>query len=230
MMKNSNYMGVSRIDFKYMTKFSSCITVNYKRIYLGLFYSDVEAAIAWDNYVKFNNLRRNLNFPDPEPENLIPNTRLIRLTQGKFAIVDEEDFERVNQYRWCTHNHGNTSYAIRGYKNDNKSCGVKMHRFVLNFPDTSIDHINGNGLDNRKCNLRVCTHSMNMGNRSSNKDSCSKYKGVYYHKVNRKFVSELNYGGNRIYLGSFTDETEAAKAYDIKAKELYGEFAKLNLL
>lgn len=229
-MKSSNYIGVSRIDFKYTTKFSSCITVNYKRVYLGLFYSDIEAAIACDNYVKSHNLRRHLNFPESEPENLIPNTRLIRLTQGRFAIVDEEDFERVNQYRWCAHNHGNTSYAIRGYKNDNKSRGVKMHQFILNFPDMLIDHINRNGLDNRKCNLRTCTHSMNMANRSSNKDSYSKYKGVCYHKVNRKFVSAINYNGNRIYLGSFSNEIDAAKAYDIKALEFYGEFAKLNLL
>lgn len=92
-----------------------------------------------------------------------------------------------------------------------------------------LDHINGIRDDNRIENLRKCSQSENTRNRPGDSNTSSKYKGVHWHKNNKRWRTTINYDGKRISLGCFSSEKEAAKAYDTKAKELYGEFARLNL-
>jgi hypothetical protein len=105
-----------------------------------------------------------------------------------------------------------------------------MHRQILNAPDSLIvDHINGNGLDNRKANIRTATYTQNSCNRKkANKDTWSQYKGVTFNAKRKKWKARIQVHGRKIYLGSFNAETNAAKAYDKAAKKYHKEFAALN--
>jgi len=155
--------------------------------------------------------------------------KLIPLTQGKFAIVDAEDYDRLVKYKWHTNQDGNNFYAYTFLSKGNKKKRVFMHRLIMNAPKgLFIDHIDGNGLNNRKCNLRLCTPAQNVQNSRPRSNTSSKYKGVFWNKTNKKWIATIHKGDNRIYLGGFDDEIEAALAYDRKAAELFGEFAYLN--
>jgi len=104
-----------------------------------------------------------------------------------------------------------------------------MHRLIMNAPEgLVVDHIDRNGLNNRKCNLRLCTKAQNVQNSRPRRNRSSKYKGVFWNKLNKKWSASIHKGDKRIYLGGFDDEIEAALAYDRKAAELFGEFAYLN--
>ena len=147
---------------------------------------------------------------------------LIPLTQGKFAIVDAEDYDRLNRYQWHACKCKSTYYACRveGGKT------IRMHREIMHAPKgVIVDHINHNGLDNRKGNLRLCTHAQNCYNQRASSTGTSKYKGVCWHKCNRKWIARIRCDGKFYNLGDFENEIEAAKAYDDKAVELFGEFA-----
>ena len=149
----------------------------------------------------------------------------IPLTQGKFAIVDEEDFDSLVVRSWCVHGQGKNWYAI-GHK-DGKQ--IKMHREILGLTSKDkvyVDHINHNGLDNRKCNLRICNNRKNQANQLIRPGGSSPYKGVRY--KNGKWESQINYHGKSIYIGRFNNDIDAAKASDKKALELNGEFSLLN--
>lgn len=158
----------------------------------------------------------------------------IALTQGMFAIVDNEEFEWLSQYKWKVQKAYNTYYAVRGsylgkgtkriYKK------IYMHRQILNaIPGQLTDHRNRNGLDNRRCNLRPCNNKENSRNRCGAKNSKSKYKGVSFMKNAKKWEAYIQgEHKNKEHLGLFILEVEAAKAYDIRAKEIYGEFALTN--
>ncbi len=158
--------------------------------------------------------------------------RKIGLTQGKFAIVDEEEYERLNQYKWCAVKYGDNFYANRnGGKRGKQSRTfiVKMHREVLGDPPGMIvDHINHNGLDNRKANLRIVTREQNLYNSRKNNSGTSKYKGVTFFKRDKRWRAYITHKKKHIFIGSFPDEQAAAKAYDEKAKQLFGEYAFLN--
>ncbi|AXF52618.1 MAG: HNH endonuclease [Caudoviricetes sp.] len=144
--------------------------------------------------------------------------KLIPLTQGKFTKVDNEDFERLNNYSW----NYRFSYAAN-------SINGLMHRFIMNCPkDKVVDHINHDTLDNRKCNLRICTQQENSMNKISISDRTSIYKGVFFANDRNKWRSKISKSGNVINIGYFSSEVEAAKSYDKKAKELFGEFAITN--
>ena len=146
-----------------------------------------------------------------------------------FTLVDDESFEELSKHKWCVQKGGNTFYAVRNMPRDKngKRKRVQMHRQIMNCPDNlQTDHINHNGLDNRKMNLRVCTHSENHGNSLPRKGCTSKHKGVSRH--GGKWQSRIKHNSKEIYLGFFATEIEAAEAYDAKAKELFGEFAYLN--
>ena len=220
--KTNQYIGVVKTKNGY----SSYINVNYKRILLGVYADEISAALKYDSYAKENNLNRRLNFPEPEPENLIPNTRLVRLTQGKFAIVDEEDFERVNQYNWFADRFKHSWYAHRVFTENGIRKNVKMHRFILGESDLYVDHKNGNGIHNYKSNLRFVSKNQNQYNRRIQDDCNSKYKGVAIKK--NRFQSRIMVNNKPINLGYFSDEIEAAKAYDNAAKKYFGEYARLN--
>lgn len=154
----------------------------------------------------------------------------IKLTQGKVAIVDNEDFERLNKYKWYANYMHKYWYVVRNIKkNKGKQKTEFMHRVIMNVPDyLEIDHINHNGLDNRRCNLRVCTRSENNMNRRPRKGTSSYYKGVCWDKRSKKWIVRIQSNKKCIYLGCFNNEIVAAHFYDMKAKKLFGEFAYLN--
>jgi hypothetical protein len=154
----------------------------------------------------------------------------IPLTQGKEAIIDEEDFELVNQYSWCL---SGTGYAIRGiyYPETKKTSSIRMHRFILSAPKRmEVDHINGNRLDNRKENLRLCYNKENNRNKKKNRNNTSGFKGVTERKTvgGVRWLAQICNDNQAIFLGSFSSKLEAAEAHDKAAKELFGDFAKTN--
>ena len=153
----------------------------------------------------------------------------IPLTQGKFALVDDADYEWLSKWKWCYHSRG---YAARGQYNPvtKKITQIFMHRLIMNpLKSMIIDHVNHNGLDNRRCNLRICTREQNAYNSRSHKNSASQYKGVHWGKLTQNWRAEITCKGKRIHLGVYTNEKDAARAYDNKAIELFGVFAKPNL-
>jgi len=156
----------------------------------------------------------------------------IKLTLGQVALVDDEDFEYLNQFKWHANKSNDTFYAGRSSsgKGGVKRKAIWMHRQLLGLEDPSIkgDHIDHNGLNNQRHNLRVATHSQNVRNVKSNKNTSSKYKGVGKVKNCERWHAQIQCDKRKIHIGYFKDEIEAAKAYDKKAKELFGEFAFLN--
>jgi hypothetical protein len=154
----------------------------------------------------------------------------IILTQGKVAIVDDDDFEYLNQFNWQATKNGNTFYARRNFTvSNNKQNKIYMHRLILK-PEKNmvIDHLNGDGLDNRKCNLRICTHGENMRNSKIPINNKSGYKGVSLDKNINKFRCRLYVNGQNIHIGYFIDPFDAARAYNAAALKYHGEFAHLN--
>lgn len=156
----------------------------------------------------------------------------IPLTQGKVAIVDDGDFKYLNQWKWWLDGRPTrrTDYARRKIKTpEDKWKKVSMHRAILNVAEgVPVDHINGNGLDNRRENLRVCTLTQNMQNAPLRKDSTSGYKGVHWFERRGKWVAYINFQGKRVHLGYHDKKEDAAGAYNEAAKKYHGEFARLN--
>jgi hypothetical protein len=149
----------------------------------------------------------------------------IPLTQGYFAIVDADDYENLSQYKWHAGVKGDRCYA---YRKKGKKL-IAMHREILNAPTgMHCDHINHNGLDNRKANLRLCTPQQNLFNQRPHRNSTSRYKGVYWSGEKKKWRAEIKHNGRKIHIGYFDYEADAAIAYDDYAAELFGEFAWLN--
>ena len=149
----------------------------------------------------------------------------IPLTQGKFALVDPEDFEELSKYKWCVSRSKHTSYAVRRGK-DGKS--VLMHRVIMKTPEGMVvDHINQNGLDNRKRNMRNCTRAQNACN---HRPPCGAtgFRGVRYDEQTGRYSACVQHKGKIVRLGEFDDPVEAALARDRKAYELQGQYAYLN--
>jgi len=158
--------------------------------------------------------------------------RRIPLTQGKYAIVDPEDYERLAGYKWFAARFERGFYALRtGKDSKGRQRNVRMHRVILGEPKGKIiDHINHNGLDNRKSNLRICTMQQNAWNMRKQRGNCtSQYKGVTWRKDTGKWQARIICNAKKISIGYFDDEKAAAMAYDAKAKELFGEYAAPNL-
>lgn len=156
----------------------------------------------------------------------------ISLTHEFVTIVDEADYDWLNQWKWHITNNG---YAARGLWIDKrpkrKMIGIRMHRLIVNAnPSQEVDHINGNRLDNRRCNLRIVTDAQNAYNAKKRKDGkYSQHKGVAKQYKN-KWKARIQVNGKRYYLGYFDSEIEAAKAYNEAALKHFGEFARLNLI
>jgi len=157
--------------------------------------------------------------------------RKIPLTQGKFAIVDPDDYPRLARYKWriCKTKGKNVLYAERSIRRPNgKYSRILMHRQLFNVPKGYvIDHINGNGLDNRMANVRPATVAQNAWN-SKKRNPRSGYKGVCFDKQKRLWRAAIVCNRKKIHLGYFKNKTDAAKAYDKAAQKFYGEFAVLN--
>lgn len=159
-------------------------------------------------------------------------SKQIPLTQGKIAIVDDEDFKILNQYKWHAQKHGRYFIAARRIwdKQKKRYFMICMHREIMNLQykdGKQVDHINHNGLDNHKRNLRICTGAENCRNRVKIKGS-SIYKGVSWFTRDKKWMACIRLNYKTYYLGYFNSEISAAKAYDNAAKRLFGEFAAPN--
>ena len=164
----------------------------------------------------------------------------IKLTRGKFALIDDSDFEWLSQWKWNAHNRNGKLYAARGkyerlgfYKY--KMSTISMHREIMKAEKgQEIDHINGDSLDNRRGNLRITDRFGNCQNASLYKNNKSGYKGVHFVKdtqyKKKKWVAYIQSNKKLQHLGYFATAKEAAQAYNKKAKELFGEYAKENLL
>lgn len=146
--------------------------------------------------------------------------REIPLTQGKVALVDDEEFERLAGFKWRVMKTPYNYYAARGHD-------TLMHRSLLCAKaGQDVDHKNGNGLDNRRDNLRLCTRGQNNANTHKPTRNSLGYRGV--NKNGRNFCAMIQVNLKRIYLGTFTSTEEAAREYDRAARTHFGEFAKLN--
>lgn len=152
--------------------------------------------------------------------------REIALTRGRVALVDDEDYARVACYRW----HAGAGYAQRSVLVNGKRRTEFMHRFILGaVPGEITDHIDGDGYNNQRTNLRPCTHGENCRNaRKQRTGNSSRYKGVCWHKQIGRWVAFICCDNKSEYLGTFTSEVDAAIAYDAAAQRLHGEFARLN--
>ena len=156
--------------------------------------------------------------------------RRIALTLGQYAIVDPEDYYAISKYNWFAVPSGSIYYAMRNDFAGHKYAPVSMHRQILPVPKgLVVDHINNNGLDNRRANLRGITEAQNRFNRCKRAKASSKFKGVCWHKLSERWMVNISANKHRIFLGYFDDEVKAAKAYDEAAKKYHGEFARLNL-
>lgn len=152
--------------------------------------------------------------------------KVIELTKGFAAIVDDEDFERLAQYRWCALIARYTVYAVR---NGGKLGFIYMHRFLIDAPSgMEVDHKNGNGIDNRRSNLRLVTKAQNQHNSRLKRHNKLRVKGVTFIKKTGKYHAKVRANKKTVFSGYF-DTVEAAKAARDKAAEQYhGEFARLN--
>lgn len=153
--------------------------------------------------------------------------KTIKLSQGKVAIVDDKDYEVLSKYKWyatCL-KYCKNQYAARNVFKNGKKTIIRMHRIILNVPDNmQIDHINGNGLDNRRCNLRFCNHAQNQANSKTK----NRYKGVRCRKGTGSWEAYIGENYKYIHLGTYGNKEDAAQAYNNAAIKTFGEFARLN--
>ena len=146
----------------------------------------------------------------------------IKLTKGRFALVDDDDFEYLNQSNWnAVHNPNEDTFRVVGT--------ITMSRIIMKCPaDFVVDHINHDTLNNCKDNLRIVTRSQNMMNQTPQKNTSSKFKGVYWSYKSNKWITQIFFKGKHIHLGCFDDEVLASRVYNVMAKYLFGKYARLN--
>lgn len=170
--------------------------------------------------------------------------REIPLTQGKVALVDDEDYERVSRFKWTAFKGRRQRsrskriiererwYAVRRETTPEGQRMVAMHRFILGAKrGAEVDHADTNGLNNRRKNIRLCTRAQNCANQRKLKfykgrRPTSRYKGVTWNKRSGKWCAQIGYNYKHYHLGLFISEMEAAQAYAERAKQLFGRFAR----
>lgn len=159
-------------------------------------------------------------------------SKKIPLSQGQFAIVDDEDYQELSQFKWHAYWDKTTkSFYARRSKPNSRSSVIIMHRVIMNNPNgLQVDHIHHDTLDNRKCNLRTCTASQNMMNRGLFKNNKSGYTGVYLCKKSNKWRAQININKKQTYLGMFSNKHEAARVYNRYCKKHHGEFGVKNII
>lgn len=154
--------------------------------------------------------------------------RDILLHNGLHAIVDDEDYGYLSQFHWFAVSKRGVFYARRDAWFDGRAKSIYMHREVMRAnTDEYIDHVNHDGLDNRRGNLRKCSMAQNGWNSKKRRNSLTQYKGIWKHNATH-WRAAIRCNGQRFNLGLFSTAIDAAKAYDQKAKELFGEFAHIN--
>ena len=151
----------------------------------------------------------------------------INITQGKKVLVDDADYAWLSLTPWY---YAGPGYAARDFTRNKEKISVYMHRLLLNVTDDKeVDHIDGNRLNNTRANLRICSRAENASNIKKRDNASSKYKGVYWDNSRQQYrvsVNSITYG--EYYVGAFYSEDEAGLAYNIVAKSLHGDFARLN--
>jgi hypothetical protein len=151
----------------------------------------------------------------------------IKLTQNKYALVDDKDFDYLNQFKWCFHD----NYAVRSQYNKKSKTEkqILMHRIILKTPKNKItDHIDGNGLNNQRKNLRICTQSGNRINSKISSHNTTGFKGVRWCEDHKKYRSYLTLNKKVYHLEHFLTKEKAAKEYNKAAKKYHSKFARLN--
>lgn len=146
--------------------------------------------------------------------------------RGRVALVDDADFEAVNAHHWWVHESGRCTYAITFVWQNNKAKGLQMHTLVSGL--SFVDHKDHDGLNNQRSNLRGTTHTLNAANSRPMAGYTSRFKGVSWHAKSRRWQVQIRDAGRKVYVGTYTDEEDAARAYDVRALELWGEHALLN--
>jgi AP2 domain len=159
--------------------------------------------------------------------------KLIPLTQGKFAMVDDADYPLISQFKWYAHKgkHDSTYYAVRKVRGaDGKQKDIRMHRFILGLTDPKVqgEHRDGDGLNNTRDNLRTASNAENARNKKRSGRNTSGYIGAYWHSNLSKWAAGIGCNGKLMHLGLFDSAEEAALARDAAALKLHGEFASLN--
>lgn len=163
--------------------------------------------------------------------------RTISLTQDYVALVDAEDYDFLMRWRWhawvspAGHVYAHYTDKCRLPNGEREQQTLRMHRIILAAPKgLFVDHRNGDGLDNRKANLRLCTNAQNQANRKKNANSRSSFKGVSWRKAKQQWHAQIMLSKKKIHLGFFGSEIEAAAAYDRAALRLFGAFAHVNTI
>lgn len=158
--------------------------------------------------------------------------RTITLSQNKVALVDDEDYEFLNQWKWYAHLQDGNYYALRNLPTDpitKKRETARMHRIILDAPaDKEVDHWDHNTLNNQRYNLRLATGKQNQHNKTKQSNNTSGYTGVSWNKQSNKWKAYIFFNKKQIHIGVFDNVVQAARAYDQKAIEIFGEFANLN--
>lgn len=156
----------------------------------------------------------------------------IQLTRGYFSIVDAADYDWLTQWKWhANDSKGRLVYAERNGGVTDRERKIIMHRVITNAPKgMEVDHRDGDGLNNRRSNLRLCTHSENMKNKSKVCNTSSQYKGVYWSRHANKWKATITLNKTAIHLGYYDKEHDACLAYNLAAVQYFGPFAKINLV
>lgn len=152
--------------------------------------------------------------------------RIISLTKGMRCIVDDCDYDiLVSMGAW----HFDSGYARKKKRESGKNRTIYMHRVIMDAPDSAlVDHINGDTLDNRRSNLRICTAKENAQNRRQNRRSRNPFKGVFWHEKAQKWQASIGVDGRSVYIGLFDTAEQAADAYNAAASKMFSDFACLN--
>lgn len=150
----------------------------------------------------------------------------ITLTQNKIALVDDEDYALVSQFKWhACYDKSKDGWYARSSRGKGPPGLVNMHRLIMQPGQLEVDHVNGDSLDNRRSNLRLCTRRQNSMNQKNHKNSTSKYKGVSWYTRENCWRAAITVYGNYKLLGYFDNEKEAAQAYRVAAQKYFGEYA-----
>ena len=152
----------------------------------------------------------------------------IPLTHGRFALIDDEDYKKASKWRWRVIQ----NRYVEGRRLTNQKENIRLHRLILDAPkDMDVDHIDYDGFNNQKSNLRLCTTAQNIQRqRPQTRSKTSRHRGVFWDKSRNRWTAKVRKCGKDILIGRFKTEIEAVKIWNEKAKELFGEYAYINIL